>query len=186
LSNTPLTPLSYVILALVGNGGAGAHDLVQAMRQGGPVYWGGAPSGLYSEPKRLARLGYLSARTEPGRTHPRTVYRLTDQGRDALRARLAESAPFPRVKNEAHLRLLAGDLLGDDAIVESFRGMLPELERLEALAQEMYDQAGRVPHRTRYLRLSHAYALRLVELHREWITEIERELGPHGSDQTDG
>jgi hypothetical protein len=67
-------------------------------------------------------------------------------------------------------------LLGDAAIVQSFRGMLPELERLQELAQEMYDQADRVPHRVRYLRLSHAYALRLVQLHREWITEIEREL----------
>jgi PadR family transcriptional regulator AphA len=173
----PLTPLSYVVLALVGEGGAGAHDLVRAMRQGGPVYWGGAPSGLYSEPKRLARLGYLTARAEPGRTHPRTVYALTDSGRDALRAWLAEPARFPRVKNEAHLRLLAGDMLSDAAIVESFRGMLPELERLESLAQEMYQQANRVPHRARYLRLSHAYALRLVQLHREWVSEIERELG---------
>jgi DNA-binding PadR family transcriptional regulator len=174
-----------VVLALVGEGGAGAHDLVLAMRQGGPVYWGGAPSGLYSEPKRLARLGYLTARTEPGRTHPRTVYALTDSGRDALRGWLAEPARFPRVKNEAHLRLLAGDLLGDAAIVQSFRGMLPELECLQALAQEMYDQADRVPRRARYLRLSHAYALRLVQLHREWISEIEHELTRGDPGQTD-
>jgi hypothetical protein len=30
----------------------------------------------------------------------------------------------------AHLRLLAGDLLSDEQIVESFRGMLPELDEL--------------------------------------------------------
>ncbi len=176
LSTVPLTPLSYVVLALVGEGGAGAHDLVRAMRQGGPVYWGGAPSGLYSEPKRLARLGYLTARTEPGKTHSRTVYALTDAGRDALTAWLTEPARFPRIKNEAHLRLLAGDMLTDAEILESFRGMLPELDQLEALARDMYEQASRVPHRARYLRLSHAYALRLVRLHRDWIAEIEREL----------
>lgn len=186
MSITSLTPLSYVVLALVGDGGAGAHDLVLAMRQGGPVYWGGAPSGLYSEPKRLARLGYLTARLEPGRTHPRTVYTLTDAGRNALRGWLTEPAHFPRVKNEAHLRLLAGDLLGDAAIVKSFRGMLPELDRLQALAQEMYDQADQLPHRARYLRLSHAYALRLVQLHREWITDIQRELTSADQDQADG
>ena len=171
-----LNPLSYVVLALVGDGGAGAHDLVQMTRQGGPVYWGGAPSRLYSEPKRLAKLGYLSTRSEPGRTHPRTVYELTAFGRDALRAWLATPAHFPRIKNEAHLRLLAGDLLSDEEIVESFRGMLPELDELEALVEAMYAQAGRVPARTRYLRLSHAYARKLVRLHREWIAEIEAEL----------
>jgi DNA-binding PadR family transcriptional regulator len=141
------------------------------------VYWGGAPSGLYSEPKRLARRGYLAARAEPGQTHPRTVYALTDAGRDALTAWLAEPARFPRIKNEAHLRLLAGDMLTDAEIVASFRGMLPELDQIEALARDMYEQASRVPHRARYLQLSHAYALRLVQLHREWIAEIHRELG---------
>jgi DNA-binding PadR family transcriptional regulator len=172
----PLNPLSYVVLALVGVGGAGAHDLVQMTRQGGPVYWGGAPSRLYSEPKRLARLGFLDTRTEPGRTHPRTVYRLTALGRDALRDWLATPAHFPRIKNEAHLRLLAGDLIGDEQIIESFRGMLPELDELEALVETMYAQAERVPARTRYLRLSHDYARKLVALHREWIADIEAEL----------
>lgn len=56
--------------------------------------------------------------------------------------------------------------------MESFRGMLPELDQLEALVEEMYAQADRVPARTRYLRLSHAYARKLVK-HREWIAEIE-------------
>jgi PadR family transcriptional regulator, regulatory protein AphA len=171
-----LNPLSYVVLALVGDGGASAHDLVQMTRQGGPVYWGGAPSRLYSEPKRLAKLGYLSTTTEPGRTHPRTVYRFTALGRFALQSWLATAAHFPRIKNEAHLRLLAGDLLTDEQIVESFRGMLPELDELEAVVEAMYAQAERVPGRTRYLRLSHAYARKLVRLHREWIADIEAEL----------
>lgn len=39
-----------------------------------------------------------------------------------------------------------------------------------------------MPHRTRYLRLNHAYARALVALHREWILAIERELGPDSDD----
>lgn len=171
-----LNPLSYVVLSLVGNGGAGAHDLVQMTRQGGPVYWGGAPSRLYSEPKRLAKLGYLSSQTEPGRTRARTVYRLTDRGREALREWLAAPARFPKIKNEPHLRLLAGDLLTDEEIVASFNGMAAELDELERLVEEMYAQAGRVPHRAKYLRLSHQYARELVALHRKWIADVEREL----------
>ena len=166
------------MLALVGDGGAGAHDLVRMMRQGGPVYWGGAPSGLYSEPKRLARLGYLRTHEEPGQTNPRTVYRLTGRGREALARWLASASRFPRVKNEAHLRLLAGDLISDAEIVESFRGMLPELEALAEVVEEMYAQAARVPARARYLRLSHSYARRLIALHREWVAEVEQELTP--------
>ena len=54
--------------------------------------------------------------------------------------------------------------------------MLPELEELEALVEEMYAQADRVPARARYLRLSHAYARKLIRLHREWVADVEAEL----------
>jgi PadR family transcriptional regulator AphA len=176
LSSRRLTSNSYVVLALVGEGGASAHELVQMARQGAPVYWASAASKLYAEPKRLAALGYLTARQAPGRTNPRTLYRLTAAGREALVEWLSRPAGFPRIKNEAHLRLLAGDLVGDERIVESFRGMSTELDRLEELVEEMDAQADRVPRRTRYLRLNHAYARRLIALHREWIADVEREL----------
>ncbi len=56
----------------------------------GRVYWTAAPSHFYAEPKRLAKLGYLSAHKEPGRTRERTVYELTAKGRRAVAAWLAE------------------------------------------------------------------------------------------------
>ena len=64
--------------------------------------------------QRLAKLGYLSARTEPGRTRPRTHYELTDKGAEALRAWLAEPAAMPRVQHEGIVKLLAADF-SDDA-----------------------------------------------------------------------
>src|SRR4029453_1943494 len=84
-----LTPFSYAVLVLVGEGGAGAHDLVRMMRDGQHVFWAAATSQWYAEPKRLAELGYLHAEKGPGRTHERTHYTLTDAGRDALREWLA-------------------------------------------------------------------------------------------------
>jgi DNA-binding PadR family transcriptional regulator len=182
VTDDQLTAMSCVVLALVGDGGASAHDLVQMMRQGGPIYWAGAESKLYAEPKRLARHGYLESRREPGRTNPRTVYTLTPAGRTALRQWLAQPAAFPKIKNEAHLRLLAGDMIDDQQIVASFQAMHEELDHLEALVLEMDAQADRVPHRTRYLRLNHAYARQLIELHREWITAVEHELSPKRGD----
>jgi PadR family transcriptional regulator AphA len=79
-SNQMLTPFSYVILALVGRGGAGPHDIVRMMREGA-IFWTTSESHYYAEPKRLAKHGYLQARKEPGRTRPRTHYELTDAGR---------------------------------------------------------------------------------------------------------
>ena len=105
-----LTPFSYVILALVGRGGAGPHDIVRMMRQGAQ-FWSTSESHYYAEPKRLATLGFLSARTEPGRTRPRTHYELTDKGAEALRAWLAEPAAMPRVQHEGDRQAARGRLL---------------------------------------------------------------------------
>lgn len=177
MSRDELRPTAYAMLALIGEGGAGASDLAAMVRQGSPLFLSAARSQVYAEAARLEERGYVSSRTEPGRTKPRTVYSLTKAGREALRAWLASPAPVPRVQNEASLRLLAGDLLDDDVIVDSFRAMRPELDRLESLLVEMEDQAPRVPHRERYLRLNFAHARRLIALHRAWVDEVERELG---------
>jgi hypothetical protein len=53
--SSDLTPLSYVVLALVGRDGASAHDLVRMARGGQRLYYAGAASKIYAERKRLGR-----------------------------------------------------------------------------------------------------------------------------------
>ena len=48
-TRTPkLTPFSYAVLVLVGEGGAGAHDLVRMMREGQHVFWAASASQWYA------------------------------------------------------------------------------------------------------------------------------------------
>src|SRR5215217_3248836 len=84
VASAELTLFSYEILGLVGREGAGPHDLLRMARQGRVLAWAGE-SQYYTEPKRLAKLGYLSARKAPGKTRERTVYTLTEKGLEALR-----------------------------------------------------------------------------------------------------
>jgi hypothetical protein len=67
MSSAELTLFSYEILGLVGRTGAGPHELRGMVRRGRILDWAGE-SQYYAEPKRLARLGYLEARKEPGKT----------------------------------------------------------------------------------------------------------------------
>src|SRR6266508_6220270 len=99
LVNDELSLFSYEILGLVGRGGAGAHDLLRMARRGRILDWAGE-SQYYAEPKRLAKLGYLEARKEPGKTRERTVYTLTDKGRQALAAPGEVPAPGDRLPPE--------------------------------------------------------------------------------------
>jgi DNA-binding PadR family transcriptional regulator len=175
LSRDPLTAFSYTILVLVGRGGAGPHDLVRMARQG-RIYAAGADSQYYAEPKRLERLGYLTSRKEPGRTHPRTHYSITDKGLEALRTWADQPVRFPRVLHEGVVRLLAADLVGETPVRESVTALGAELDELDSLLDEADIAAGTLPHRQKYLRINHRLARRLVAAHRDWIADIEREL----------
>src|SRR5829696_1552916 len=84
MASPELSLFSYEILGLVGHQGAGPHDLLRMAQRGRMLGWDGE-SQYYTEPKRLAKLGYLVARKEPGQTRERTVYALTDKGLEALR-----------------------------------------------------------------------------------------------------
>lgn len=175
-SRGELTLLSYLVLGLVGESGEGAHDLVRMMRQG-RVYYSVSPSQLYAEPKRLARLGYLSARAAPGRTRARTVYSLTDRGRAAVRAWMDEPASVPRLQHEASIRVLCADLAGADRVLASLRRMRAEVEAVLEDVAAMERQAAQHPHRSRNLLLNHWLGRRWCELNLAWLDEAERVLG---------
>jgi PadR family transcriptional regulator AphA len=175
MSSTELTPFSYEILALVGRGGAGPHDLVRMVQQGRLYAWA-AESQYYSEPKRLAALGYLDARKEPGKTRERTVYTLTDAGLEALRAWAHTPAQFPRLRHDPLLRLLAADLVGEEAVLDGLAGLRDEITDLAARLDVAEAAADALPHRRKYLLLNHRFARGLLALHLDWLDEVEREL----------
>ena len=153
----------------------GRTDLVRMARQG-RVYAAAAESQSYAEPKRLERLGYLASRKQPGRTHPRTHYTLTDQGLAALREWATQPVRFPRVLHEGVVRLLAADLVGEQPVRESILALADELDELDSLLNRADTVVAGLPHREKYLRINHALARRLIRAHRDWIADVEREL----------
>ena len=98
----------------------GPHDLLRMARRGRLLDWAGE-SQYYVEPKRLAELGYLEARQEPGRTRPRTIYSLTEKGFEALRAYASTPVTVTPLKSEPLLRLLLADLVGEASRARAWR-----------------------------------------------------------------
>lgn len=178
MSSNELRPLSYVVLALVGREGAAPHDLVRMARGGQRLYYAGAASKIYEQPKRLERLGYLRSEKRPGKTRARTYYTLTRKGLAALREWLAQPSPFPRIQSEAVARVLASDLAVDEeAVAGSMAAMKEEIAELAAGIDEDERRAPSIPHRERQLRLVRSLGRRLLQAHLEWIEEVEGELG---------
>jgi len=180
MSSDRLSTISYVVLVLVGQEGAGPHDLVRMARQG-PLYAEFADSQWYAEPKRLARLGHLEAQRRPGKTRERTHYTLTPTGVQALQAWMEEPTGFSRFFLEPAIRLLAADLVGEDRVLASLQALRTEAAAHLARLELGEAAAATIPHRSRYLLLNHALARRLVEAHLEWLDGVEAELArPRG------
>jgi PadR family transcriptional regulator AphA len=177
MSSGELTLFSYEILGLVGRTGVGPHDLLRLARRGRFLDWAGE-SQYYVEPKRLARLGYLEARKEPGKTRDRTVYTLTQKGLEALRAYARTPLRFTPLKSEPLLRLLIADLVGEAPTRESIGTLREDLADLFGRLEEAEARAEGLPHRRKYLLMVCGFLRRLLELHEELVDEVERELAP--------
>jgi PadR family transcriptional regulator, regulatory protein AphA len=175
--NSELTLFSYEILGLVGRGGAGAHDLRRMIQRGRVLAWAGE-SQYYVEPRRLAGLGYLDARREPGKTRERTVYTLTDKGLAALRAWARTPVRFVPVKSELLTRLLIADLVGEDATREGIVALRDDIADLLDRLEQSDASAETLPHRRKYLLLVNGFLRRILDLHLEFVDEVEHELAP--------
>ncbi len=175
MSSDELSLFSYEILGLIGRNGAGPHDLRQMVHRGRILDWAGE-SQYYVEPKRLARLGYLDTHKEPGKTRQRTVYTLTDKGQQALRDYARTPVTFQPFKSELMLRLLICDLVGEEPTRESVATLRDDIADLEARLDETERAADSLPHRRKYLLLVNDFLRRLLDLHLEFVDELEREL----------
>ena len=146
------------------------------MAQRGRILDWAGESQYYVEPKRLAKLGYLEARKEPGRTRPRTVYTLTDKGLEALREYARTPVTLTPVKSELLLRLLIADIAGEDVTRESVATLRDDIADLRERLAESAAAADALPHRAKYLHLVNDFLERLVDLHADLVDEVEREL----------
>jgi DNA-binding PadR family transcriptional regulator len=166
---------SYEILGLVGHQGAGPHDLLRLARRGRMFAWAGE-SQYYTEPKRLAKLGYLTARKEPGKTRERTVYTLTEKGLQALRDYARRPVTFTPVKSDPLVRLLICDLVGEEVTRTSMAALREDLEDIRERLDDADARAAQLPHREKYLKLTTGFLRRLLDLYDDFVDEVEREL----------
>jgi DNA-binding PadR family transcriptional regulator len=177
MATQELSLFSYEILGLVGRQGAGPHDLLRLAKQWRFFNWAGE-SQYYTEPKRLAKLGYLSARKEPGKTRERTVYTLTDKGLEGLHNYARTPVGFTPLKSDALLRLLVCDLVGEETTRQSIATLRDDLLDIQLRLDDAERHAAQLPHREKYLRLVIGFMHRFVDLHQELIDDVDREFTP--------
>jgi DNA-binding PadR family transcriptional regulator len=117
-----LNTTGYALLGLLNQHPRSAYELTQFMRVSHlRAVWPRAESRLYEGPKKLVKLGYATASSEQQGKRPRTVYTITDEGRQALRDWLKTDGKDVIFEHEALLQLSntdAGDIEDLHRIIE--------------------------------------------------------------------
>ena len=113
-----LTPTSHLVLGLLALlGPQTPYELKRVVSMSIGHFWAFPHSQLYAEPERLADAGLLEVDQEAGGRR-RKRYAITDEGRNALRAWLADPAPERgEVRQPGLLKLFFGALADPDDMV---------------------------------------------------------------------
>jgi PadR family transcriptional regulator AphA len=173
-----LTPTSYAVLALLGVRPWSAYELTQQMSRSLSWFWPKAESLVYAECKKLAERGLASSRQEPQGRRPRTVYTITERGRDRLRAWLDHPTTGPRLEWEAMLQVAFADHGSREQLLENLKAIRTEAEdrRDRALAQvaSYAGDGGPFPDRLPIIALVGKFFLEYSRLLADWAAWAEQ------------
>jgi DNA-binding PadR family transcriptional regulator len=112
-----LTTTSFAVLAQVAVHPWSTYELAQQRIRYFRYVWPRAESAIYREVKRLSALGLLDGKKEHVGKRARTVYSITDKGREALREWLATPVSPFAMDFEAMIRLFVAPLGTKEQIV---------------------------------------------------------------------
>lgn len=132
-----LTTTSYAVLAQVAVRPWSTYELAQQRVRYFRYVWPRAESAIYREAKRLAGLGLIDGTKEYTGKRSRTVYSITEDGKEALRRWLTTPVSPFSMDFEAMLRIFVLPLGTKDDIVST-------LTQVRTDAQEMLQFGGEV------------------------------------------
>ena len=104
-----LTTTSYAVLALLALQPSTTYQLARQMERSLGWIWPRAISRLYEEPKKLVAAGLASSGPEATGRRRATAYTITQEGRHALAAWLAEPGAGPVLECEALVKIAYAD-----------------------------------------------------------------------------
>jgi len=172
-----LSKTAYVILGMLGLGKSTGYDIKALVDVSTRFFWAASYGQIYPELKRLEALGFIAAVQEPEDGRRRKAYRLTDEGRRALRDWLNSSDELhTELRHEGVLKFFFADALEPDeqlALVRRIRAhheaVARQLREIQAV-KEGEDTDDRFPG------LTLAWGIEYQERLAEWCAVTERQL----------
>ena len=145
-----LSATAYVVLGMLRHEPRTGYEIKAAVDRSTRFFWAASYGQIYPELRRLEAAGLIEGTAEPRGGRRRTVYALTDAGREELRSWLERGAEVLEMRDEGLLKLFfaaAGPRGGDR---DPRRKRRPA--RAEARARCGRSSRGRAPRPPRAIR----------------------------------
>jgi PadR family transcriptional regulator, regulatory protein AphA len=166
-----LSTTSFALLSHLAMKPWSAYELAVQRQRYFRYFWPRAQRGLYEELKRLADLGLAEAEIAHTGRRQRTVYSITDAGREALSEWLDEPLSPVALEFEAALRIFAAPVGTKAQLEKSLRRLRVEAREMtafnDAIAQEYIE--GRAP----FQHEAHVRSL-VVDFMTDFMSVLER------------
>lgn len=170
-----LSGTGRVILGMLRIRSMSGYEIKQAVDQSTRFFWAASYGQIYPELRRLEREGLIEGEQAPRGARRRTVYTLTDRGKEVFQDWLEQPPAPPELRFEGLLKLF---FLRDEER-ETARRQLEAMRRQNSAAlrrlREIEPSAGAMPEGSPLLVLrSGITALEAIE---GWLDEAEQRLG---------
>jgi PadR family transcriptional regulator, regulatory protein AphA len=171
-----LSPTAYVILGMLRHEAKSGYEIKQIVDHSTRFFWAASYGQIYPELRKLAKAGLVEGESQPTGGRKRTVYRLTDAGREELRNWLAEPAQHYELRDEGLLKLFFAGAAEPGKAVEIIdaKQRLMEQKLAELRAIEPYAAAVASSDPFPYLVLR--YGVESSEWVIEWCERARSEL----------
>jgi DNA-binding PadR family transcriptional regulator len=113
-----LSPTAYVILGMLRNEPRSGYEVKRVVDRSTRFFWAASYGQIYPELRRLAKAGLVEGESRPTGGRKRTVYRLTDAGREELRRWLDRPPERLELRDEGLLKLFFAGAAGPGKAIE--------------------------------------------------------------------
>jgi PadR family transcriptional regulator, regulatory protein AphA len=167
-----LSTTSYAMLGMLALRPWTTYELAKQVGRGLGQFWPRARSNLFSEPKKLVARGFATATEDRVGKRPRTVYKITPNGRRALRSWLETPGDGPVLEFEEMLKVFFADHgTKADAVaaVQRIRNWASQrnIENI-AIARSYIEGTGPFPDRAAVLVLTGRFLTDFADMVGEW------------------
>lgn len=167
-----MSGVAPVILGLLSIRPMSGYDVKRFVDHSTRFFWAASYGQIYPELRRLETEGLVASESSPAGGRPRTLYRLTDAGEQALGDWLRAPGAGYELRDLGLLKLFLGGHLEGTELADLVRRIRDDRARVLAQLREVEATAPHSGTRTLTLRFgidTHAFWI-------EWLERLEREL----------